>query len=262
MEAFIVPEVQRRAKTLDATTSSDVLSWMIEKSRDEGEADPGFLTQLVSTLTAGSTHTTMISVFYTLYDLAAHPQFQDCIREEIKAKHQEIQGDWDHAAFDGLPKLDSALKETSRMSPSNLGAYYRLMVKDYELSNGVTLKKGQMICVSNYCRQRDPAVFPEPETYNALRAYNLDLQTHINRPFSSVDNDILRWGSGRGACPGRFLATLEAKLILVKLLDEFDFKLVSDDQRRDSITLHEFIHVNERTQLLIRRRNEKSGIEY
>ena len=38
-------------------------------------------------------------------------------------KQDEKQGTWDHAAFDGLYKLDSAMKETARLNSLSLIAY-------------------------------------------------------------------------------------------------------------------------------------------
>ena len=261
MADFVVPEAKRRAANPYAAPATDMLFWMMEKA-DGQESDPKFLTLLQAVLAAGGTHTTAILTFNTLCDLATHPHFQQEIREEIKMMHKETKGVWDHAAFNSLLKLDSAMKETMRITPASLTAYSRFMVRDHTLSNGVTLQKGQMICVSSCSRQRDPAVFPEPDSYNALRAYNENLKNHVNKPFKSVDSDGLRWGAGRWACPGRFLASLEAKIILVKLISKFDFKLRDGHARPPSITAHEFIFANERAQLIIRRRPDTLEVAY
>lgn len=262
MASLVVPEANTRQELVNPPKASDLLSWMMEKARNQQEKDPHFLTLLQAVIAAGATHTTAILIFNTLFDLATHPKFLDDIREEIRAQQEENQGTWDHMAFDSLYKLDSAMKETVRLNPASLTAYSRMMLGDYTLSNGVTLKKGSMICVSSCSKQFDPFVFPDPETYDALRAYRLDLEAHRAQPFKSIDDDGLRWGTGRWACPGRFLASLEAKIILVKILDEYDIKLRDGQKRPRSITIHEFIFANGHAQLQMRRRKKRSGLSY
>lgn len=262
MASFVVPEAKMRQELVDPPKASDLLSWMMEKARNPQENDPNFLTLLQAVIAAGATHTTAILIFNTLFDLATHPHFLDVIREEISAQHEENQGTWDQKAFDCLYKLDSAMKETVRLNPASLTVYSRMMLDNHTLSNGVTLKKGSMICVSSCSKQFDHSVFPDPETYDALRAYNLNLDAHRAQPFKSIDDDGLRWGTGRWACPGRFLASLEAKVILVKILDEYDFKLQDGQKRPSSITIHEFIFANEHARLQMRRRKKRSGLPY
>lgn len=145
-----------------------------EKAKDQQESDPYFLTQLQAVLAAGAIHTTEILIVNTLFDLATHPHFLVDICDEIRAKHKEINGVWDQAAFNSLYKLDSAMKETIKLTPAGLTACSRMMQTDYNLSNGVTLRKGRIICMSSCSRQKDPSIFPDPETYDAWRAYNQD----------------------------------------------------------------------------------------
>ena len=107
----------------------------------------------------------------------------------------------------------------------------------------------------------DDDFFPNPKEYNALRAYDQNLQEHRARPFSSVLADDYRWGAGRWACPGRYIATLMAKVILVKLLDEYEFKLIGGERPPNAL-LHEFVFFHPDTKILMRRRESHSRIAY
>lgn len=261
LEAFVVPEVERRNSQKNLRQSSDLLSWMIEEAKDVKEADPYMLTQLLAALGAGGTYSSANFIVSVLLDLVAHPQYLEEIRAEIREKHEETDGVWDHAAFNSLHKLDSAFKETIRLTPGSLTTYSRVMLDDYTLSNGVTLKKGQFICVNSYCRSKDPRIHDNPKTYNALRSYNEDFANHTARPFKNVYGEDFRWGAGRWACAGRFVASIVAKVILVKLLDEYDFQFV-DGRRPTNSVAHEFIFLNPEIDLLVRKREKSLGIDY
>jgi cytochrome P450 len=235
---------------------------MIEDARDSKESDPYMLTQLLAALSAGGTYSVANLIVGVLLDLVDNPKFLAEMREEIQVKHAQVDGVWDHAAFNSLLKLDSAMKETARLSPGSNTTYSRVMLKKHTLSNGVCLERGQFICVNSYCRSKDPKIFHDPEKYDALRAYNDDLEEHTARPFKVVHGEDFRWGSGRWACAGRYIAALVAKVILVRLLDEYEFEFSGSDKRPTNMTLHEFVFVNPSVKLRARRREYNSGIAY
>jgi cytochrome P450 len=112
----------------------------------------------------------------------------------------------------------------------------------------------------------DPAIFPNPRAYDALRAFNEGLDQHRAQPFRSVDSKDHRWGAGRWACPGRSIASLISKVILVKLLDEYDFSFVPDKQgiakRPATQIMHEFVFMGPEAIMFTRRREKNSGIVF
>ncbi|KAF2478185.1 cytochrome P450 [Lindgomyces ingoldianus] len=262
LESFVIPEAIRRKSEKQEPPKQDLLSWMMHEAKNERERDPYMLTNLLAALAAGGTYSSANFIVGVVFDLVGHPHFLEEIRREIRDKHQESNGNWDFATFNSLHKLDSAMKETARLAPGSNTTYSRVMCKDYTLYNGVTLKKGQFICVNSFRRSMDPSVFPDPEKYDALRAYNENLKSHIAQPFRSFYGEDFRWGAGRWACPGRFLASLLAKVVLVKLLDEYDFAFVGSDKRPPKSVVHEFLYIDPGVELKIRRRETNSGIEY
>ena len=48
----------------------------------------------------------------------------------------------------------------------------------------------------------------------------------------TVTKDSLEFGYGKHACPGRFFAVNEIKLILANLLLRFDFKMKQEDAKQ------------------------------
>lgn len=267
LENFVMPEVEyRKQDPVTRCKNPDLISWMLAEAKSEEEKDGFMLTRLVGSVIAGGTYSSAAFITGVIADLVAHPHFLAEVRDEIRSTHERISGNWDVAAFNSLDKLDSAMKETSRLAPGSLLVYSRFVEQPITLSNGLHLQPGQLITTSGHSVAMDPAVFPNPRQYDALRAYNDNLEQHRNQPFRSVDTKDHRWGAGRWACPGRSIASLVSKVILVKLLDEYDFAFVKDSngvsKRPETKIMHEFVFMSPDASMLVRRKEQNSGIAY
>ena len=187
IELFIVSRVKKlkAVKALDGAshpTPPNLLSWMVNDAKHELEEDPYVLTRFIIALAAGGTYNSANFIVSILPDLVTQPHFLQEIREEIKQRQGQINGNWYFKAFNNLHKLDSAFKETTRLACGSLTTYNQVMLSNYTLSNGIPLKKGQFICVSSHCRAQDGAVCAEANQYDALRSFNLNLRDHIAQP--------------------------------------------------------------------------------
>lgn len=81
-----------------------------------------------------------------------------------------------------------------------------------------------------YSIYHDDELFPDPETFDGFRAYKLRQASTLNdvqarNTFVNVSDQNLGFGYGRHACPGRFFANNEIKMILAKLLLQYDIKM-------------------------------------
>jgi cytochrome P450 len=266
LTSYVVPRVlqlkEEFAHSQDRKVEPDVLSWMVEAGRTEMERDHNVLTALVGSIAAGSTYSIANFCCRTIMDLVAHPDVLDAVRAEIREKHAQVDGRWDMAALASLEKLESAMKETARMTPGTLLVYSRVVKKDHVLSTGLKLKKGQFVTMSGATRTMDPDYFENPREYNGLRFCAEDkIEEHRARPFSSIDTDILTWGAGRWACPGRLISDMAAKILLVKLLDEYDFGFVGNKPLARH-SMHEFLFFHPENQMLTRRREDSGEIVF
>ena len=269
LRSCVVPRVlqlkearSKRSSNDGAEVNPDVISWMVEDGCNALERDHETLTILVGSIAAGSTYSIANFCCRTITDMVAHPEVLDAVRAEIRQKHVEVDGQWDMTALASLEKLESAMKESSRLTPGTLLVYSRVVKKDCALSNGLTLRKGQFVTMSGATRTMDPAVFENPKEYQGLRFCAEDrIKEHRARPFSSIDTDILTWGAGRWSCPGRLITDMSAKILLVKLLDEYDFAFVGDKPLPRS-AMHEFLFFHPENQMLVRHRENSSGITF
>lgn len=259
LEQFVMPEAQKRKEVPGIVKETNLLSCMIDEAASEEESDPWMLTRLVGTVIAGGTYSSAAFVSGVILDLADNSDALAEIREEICETNNRIKGRWTLDAFNSLDKLDSAMKETSRLSPGSLITYNRYVERDCCLPNGTQLKKGQFITTNCHTIAHDPTIFPDPEKYDALRYYRENLQKHRAQPFRSLEGEDHRWGAGRWACPGRFIASIISKIIIVKLLDGFDFQLV-DGKRPLMSVLHEFVFMKPGTKVLMKRKDDTLGI--
>lgn len=100
------------------------------------------------------------------------------------------------------------------------------------LSNGLALKVGDRIAIDTY-RMGDPELHPEPEKWDPYRFLRLSEQPGMSKFAQLVvtSPDHLAFGHGEHACPGRFFAAYEIKIILCHLLLKYDWEIMpgSDD---------------------------------
>jgi cytochrome P450 len=96
------------------------------------------------------------------------------------------------------------------------------------LSDGTQLPSGTKILAPLAGISQDERLFPNPTTFDALRFYRMRQETpeSNNRwQFTSVGDNNINFGAGRHACPGRFFASNEIKLIVAHFLLQYDIRL-------------------------------------
>ncbi|TFB00206.1 Ent-kaurene oxidase [Trichoderma ghanense] len=260
---LLVPEINRR-RSLEAQghvfpeeEKHNLLSWMMEIATPS-ESDASALAHLEVVMSLASIHTSQMNAVHCLYDLLAHPEYLEPIREEIRAVVAEAGPwmTWSKPQFSRLRRLDSFMRESQRFNPPTLLSMHRVMLQDAKLSDGTILPKGAHISMPVNSIQNDPEVTPEPEKFDGFRYYNLrqnEGQGHLHQ-FSTTQDRILNFGHGPNACPGRFFASLEIKIILVRLLMDYEFKFKHGNERPANLRAHEFIFPNPDAEILMRRR--------
>ncbi|KAJ5722106.1 cytochrome P450 [Penicillium malachiteum] len=268
---LLVPEILRRRENKangveekEEENNLNLLSWMMEIATPE-ESDPASLAHLEVVMSLASIHTSQMNAVHVLYDLLAYPEYLDPIRKEIQDVVKELGPwmTWEKPAFSKLRKLDSFMRESQRFNPPTLLSMHRVLLQTAELSDGTILPKGAHISMAVNAIQNDPTVTPEPEVFDGFRYYKLrqrDGEAHLHQ-FSTTQDRILNFGHGPNSCPGRFFASLEIKVILVRLLMDFEFKLKYGNKRPENLRAHEFIFPNPDAEILMRRRPASERLE-
>lgn len=104
----------------------------------------------------------------------------------------------------------------------------------------------------------DASVNPSPEIFYPMRSYNKrhsksDQRNKYLADQTSLDN--LTWGYGKLACPGRHFAVNVTKMILARLLMEYDFKFPDNITSVPKVFFaDEFLFTDPSAKIMMRRR--------
>ncbi|KAI0008536.1 cytochrome P450 monooxygenase [Xylariaceae sp. FL0662B] len=257
---FISPIVKARRRAAaeegdDYVKPQDTLQWMMDAA-DPRDGQPEKLAHRQLVLSLASIHTTSMAAAHVIYDICAHPEYFEPLCEELEAALRSEDG-WEMPTLNRLRKLDSFMKESQRTSPPSLLAFNRIVRTPLTLSDGTYLPAGTHICMASRSILNDPANLPgggdpavfDPFRYARLRA---DPENTNRFQFSSIENSNLHFGYGKFACPGRFYASSEIKMILASILLRYDLRYSEGQGRPRNLNAEENIYPDPSARVLIR----------
>lgn len=128
-------------------------------------------------------------------------------------------------------------------------SFKRIVKEQLTLSDGLVLPKGAYICVVN-----TPSIGREADRFDGFRYSKMreDSASMTRHQYSSTDRDHITFGHGRFACPGRFAAALEIKLVLATMLARYDFKFEDGRGRPPNLQFLELGFQNPAEKIYIR----------
>ncbi|KAF4610378.1 hypothetical protein G7Y89_g15741 [Cudoniella acicularis] len=91
----------------------------------------------------GSNHSIAMSINFAIQNICLYPEYVEPLRKELEGPAYKIF----EATGNGLPLLDSFLKESSRLSPVDSLSTRRKALKPFHLSDGTYIERGQWIFV-------------------------------------------------------------------------------------------------------------------
>jgi cytochrome P450 len=118
--ALLRPVIEERLRDLDLPCyeqpPDDLIQWLVETLPEHEKGDYQMQAQLQLVLAAASIHTTNNLLTDCMYDLAAHPEVQEMLRQEA-IQVLEVEGGWAKKdSMAKLKKMDSFIKEVQRFS--------------------------------------------------------------------------------------------------------------------------------------------------
>lgn len=172
---------------------------------------------------------------HSIYDLIGYcPKAISELRAEIISVQAAHGGVMTTQALYQMKLLDSVMRESQRQNPSNMIRMQRRVLKPVRFSDGTEIPAGTSIAVPALSPLRDPALYSDPATYDPyrfarLRAGESEDPNHYGSKelyqFISVTKENMAFGYGRHACPGRFFAANEIKMICARIILEYDIKM-------------------------------------
>ncbi|KAJ5545289.1 hypothetical protein N7461_007593 [Penicillium sp. DV-2018c] len=211
----------------DPPRNADALDWYRETAEARNQLDFDQSCSQVG-LALAAIHTTSNLLTNVLYDLAAYPEYIQPLRDEIRAVAAE-DGILKKTSLLKLKLMDSVMKESQRMHPVSLTSISRLAHRQVVLSDGTVIPKGANISISTKTLE-DDSIYPNAATYDGYRFFRKRQQpgNEHKHQFVTTTADHYVFGHGIHACPGRFFAANETKIMLLHLLLKYDFKFESD----------------------------------
>lgn len=262
---MITPEIIRRQRLQSSDAEKDssennYLSWLLARSPPGFQSTTKTLIARMLHLNFASIHTSSFIGTNTLFDLLSstalsqsHPSYVQQILDELSSLGPSL----DRRALQKMHLMDACLRESSRLaSIIGLGANAQVVAENGLVApDGTKCPKGSLVAAPSWAIHNDESLYPDPLVFRPER--------HLTPPFTDVPSDppsektpsvsipaaettttktkayldranlaftstsatYLAFGHGRHACPGRFFAAQELKLLLAYILRKYDVEL-------------------------------------
>ncbi|KAL8770154.1 MAG: hypothetical protein Q9209_003996 [Squamulea sp. 1 TL-2023] len=224
----ILTNVRKLAPLLAAKQSSK----KSEKDSPGGEMIDWFMSQYKQPLTVEQLgRDQLLATFASIYNLsnalsyvpfdlaAADPRVLEELREEL----DEVLGQdntINKPNIANLRKLDSFARESQRLNPPSLGT-------QVETARA-------MISIKIHDHQPYyPKFYPNPDKFDPWRFYNLRQRPgeELKYQHSTTGTNNINFGHGLWACPGRFFAAAEIKVVAAYILTHYDLRLLPGQEK-------------------------------
>ncbi|EED17165.1 cytochrome P450, putative [Talaromyces stipitatus ATCC 10500] len=238
---------------------NDMLEWIRTRATKNNDKSVDYREQAkIQLLTAtAAIHTTRLATLHVLFDLAARPEYIDPLREELQQVLAETDGPLTKQTLTHLKKLDSFMKESQRHNPPSLATFQRKVLTPVKLSNGLELPRGVIVQCNTGVLDEVPESWGDPHAFDGFRFYKLRSKPEDAHKyqFASISLESMEFGLGKDACPGRFFATNQIKIILAHLILYYDLALEKPDLGRPKNFMFEVnVLADPTARLLLKRR--------
>ena len=195
----------------------DLLQLMVDAGENGNLSDTEIIAQSIVFLIAGY-DTTSNALAFASYLLALNPDIQDKLINEIDEKCPD-EANIDFDTISSLTYLDMVVDEALRIYPTAF-RFTREASEDITINN-VFIPKGMRIAIPIIAIHHNPELWPNPDKFDPER-FTPEAKAQRN-PYS-----YLPFGAGPRSCIGMRLALVEAKLILIRVLQQFRLTVVKE----------------------------------
>jgi cytochrome P450 len=214
---------------------------------------------LLGTMWAGSPATSSL-ITNMLFQVLLEPlRYLEPLRSEADAAFA-AHGFTD-AALSAMPLMESFAREVCRLYPVGAVSCARTVTAPggHRFHDGLELPAGSRIAIPALAIHTDPNNFDDPLSFDGFR-FCRPKEAGSDTPSggaAALSSTNLGFGYGKHACPGRFLAVRNAKLVLAKLLTTYDVKWEGVEIRPPCIALNAQLAANQDQTFLLKKRERE-----
>ncbi|KAF1814611.1 cytochrome P450 [Eremomyces bilateralis CBS 781.70] len=224
-------------KNPDYSRHNDYIQWALHDAYthfDEESIrgrDPEFIAKRLTVLTFAAIQSSVITITNVLFDIASSPNciaIQSSLRTEVHGvvSSRPESEQWQRLALQSMTRIDSTLRESMRL----WGFLSRGVMKMVKKKEGITLPSGEYIPygmkvgVTSYSAQHDEDFWHDAMRFEPFR----HLEGDDGKPHAMVSTSetFMGFSHGRHACPGRFFASNQLKLLLAQIVLRFEIQLM------------------------------------
>ena len=216
----------------------DLLQMMIRYAQTKCPEDLNLdtMAKRITLQNFGSIHQSSYLTSNLIFDMIDSNERYDTfniLREEVKTVLAEQKGVWNKATVAKLVKLDSVMRENLRVRAfTNRNVIRKVIAKEgVTTEDGIHLPCGTFLSVLSNAPQTDEEYFEDPDSFDPFRFSRLREESKEGNDmlaFVSLSATNLAFGSGKHACPGRFLLDFEMKMLVAYLITNYDIELAPE----------------------------------
>ncbi|KAJ6127323.1 hypothetical protein N7523_002935 [Penicillium sp. IBT 18751x] len=224
MDSFNLSVEKVRRRLQSGITRPDFTSYILKHSKDGKGLTPSEIDANAAVFVLAGSETTAALLSGCVYYLLLH-------QDKYLRLVGEIRGNFDKAsdialsAIAEMPYLNAVLAETMRIYPPIPAMLPRVVPEGGAFINGKHVPGGVSVSISLYSAFHSPDNFLLPNTFLPERW----LDSPESRPFKSDKKEAFQpFSYGPRNCLGQHLANAEMRLILTKVLFNFDLELETE----------------------------------
>ncbi|XP_040189249.1 cholesterol 24-hydroxylase-like isoform X2 [Rana temporaria] len=208
--------INRRRKAIEdgEDIPVDILTQILKGAAQEDECDMEDLIDNFVTFFIAGQETTANQLSFTVIELARNPDILKKAQDEV----DEVIGSKRDLEYDDLGKLQylsQVLKESLRLYPTAPGTSRAL--EEETVIEGVRIPANSSLMFNSYIMGRMEQFYPDPLVFNPDRFH-----PDAPKPYFTY----FPFSLGPRSCIGQVFAQMEAKVVMAKLLQRFEFELV------------------------------------
>ncbi|MFO1126142.1 MAG: cytochrome P450 [Methylocystis sp.] len=193
-----------------ASDGHDLFTQLCKATTDDGALlTPQEVLDHMSFLMMAAHDTLASSLTSFVYFLSVNPDWQEKLREEIRALDLVEGEPLPYERLDGLPLTEMAFNESLRLIPP-APSILRRAERDTEFA-GFPIPRGTHVAINVLYTHHMPELWPEPERFDPLRFTNEAIAARHKYAF-------IGFGGGAHMCLGLRFAYMQAKCFAYRLL--------------------------------------------